>query len=51
MPPQQALERLSRALTDNPAVSVVVASEPDPQAGIEIQRLNLRQELAGTVPA
>lgn len=46
MPVQQALERLSRAVADNPPVNVVVASEPTPNAGILIQRLNLRQDLA-----
>src|SRR4029077_9636272 len=46
MPPLHALERLSRALANNPDVNVVVASEPNPEAGIAIQRLNLRQDLA-----
>jgi hypothetical protein len=45
-PDQQALARLSQALANNPAVNVVVASEPDPEAGVVIQRLNLRQDLA-----
>jgi hypothetical protein len=46
MPAQQSLERLSQALVNNPAVTVVVASEPEPEAGIVLQRLNLRQNLA-----
>jgi hypothetical protein len=46
MPPQQALERLSRALANNPAVTVIVASEPDAEVGVVLQRLTLRQELA-----
>lgn len=47
MPAEQALEHLLRALANNPPVNVVLASEPDPEAGIVIQRLSLRQDLAG----
>jgi hypothetical protein len=47
MPAEQALQRLSQALTNNPAANVVIASEPDPETGIVLQRLTLRQDLAG----
>jgi len=44
MPPQQAIDALRLLLSGNPAVNVLVASEPG-QATI-LQRLNLRQDLA-----
>ena len=46
MPAEQALERLSQALANNPAINVVVASEPDPEEGVVLQRLNLGRDLA-----
>jgi hypothetical protein len=46
MPAEQALERLSQALANNPAINVVVASEPDPEAGVVLQRLTLGVDLA-----
>jgi hypothetical protein len=44
MPPQQAIETLRPLLAGNPAVNVLVASEPAQE--IVLQRLNLRQDLA-----
>jgi hypothetical protein len=44
MPPDQALQNLAQALAANPAINVLVASEPDED--VVIQRLNLRQDLA-----
>ena len=44
MPPEQAIAGLEQAFSGNPAVSVLVAAEPE--GGMVIQRLNLRQELA-----
>jgi hypothetical protein len=44
MPPQEALNTLRPVLAGNPAVNVLVASEPG--QGIIVQRLNLRQDLA-----
>jgi len=44
MPPQQAIQSLGQALANNPAVSVLVASEP--AADLVLQRLNLRQDLS-----
>lgn len=47
MPAEQALQRLSQVLGNNPAANVVIASDPDPETGVVLQRLTLRQELAG----
>lgn len=44
MLPQQAIQSLGQALANNPAVSVLVASEP--AADLVLQRLNLRQDLS-----
>jgi hypothetical protein len=44
MPPQQAIETLRASLDGNPAVSVLVAAEPE--QNVVLQRLNLRQDLA-----
>jgi len=44
MPPQQAIESLGHALAGSPAVSVLVAAEPE--QNVILQRLNLRQDLA-----
>lgn len=44
MPPQQAIQSLGQALANNPAVSVLVASEPS--ADLVLQRLNLREDLS-----
>lgn len=44
MPPQQAIDSLQPVLAGNPAVSVLVASEPGQET--VLQRLNLRQDLA-----
>ena len=46
MPPETALQQLSRALGNNPPVNVLVASEPDPEAGPVLQRLALHRDLA-----
>lgn len=44
MPAEQAFQALRQAVTDNPTVSVLVASEPGED--VVIQRLNLREDLA-----
>ena len=44
MPPQEAINTLRPVLAGNPAVNVLVASEPG--QGFIVQRLNLRQDLA-----
>lgn len=44
MPALQSLQNLTQALAGNPAVTVLVAAEPE--ENIIIQRLNLRQDLA-----
>lgn len=44
MPPLEVLQSLGPALSNNPAINVLVAA--DPEADLIIQRLNLRQELA-----
>ena len=46
MPAEQALRRLSQALANNPPANVMIASEPDPETGIVLQRLTLREDLA-----
>src|SRR6185437_11947898 len=57
MPPLEAIRNLRGAIVDNPAVGVLLASQPEQE--VVLQRLNLRQELAteflmaarGAVPA
>src|SRR5437879_6455501 len=44
MPPLEAIRGLRDAIADNPAVGVLLASEPGQE--VVLQRLNLRQELA-----
>ena len=44
MPAEQAFQALRQAITNNPAVNVLLASEPDED--VVIQRLNLRDDLA-----
>jgi hypothetical protein len=45
MPAQQAIGSLGEALAGNPAVNVVVVAQPEED--LTVQRLNLRQDLAG----
>jgi len=44
MPPDQALQSLRQTLIGDPAVTVLVAAEPEEE--VVLQRLNLRRELA-----
>jgi hypothetical protein len=44
MPPQESLQSLAQALVGNPAVTVVLAAEPENE--VLIQRLNLTDELS-----
>jgi len=46
MPADRSLQQLSTVLSADPAISVLVASEPEVDADAVIQRLNLAQDLA-----
>jgi hypothetical protein len=46
MTAEEALERLSQALSNNPSITIVLGAEPDSTAGILLQRLTIQQDLA-----
>jgi len=46
VPADRSLRQLSNVLNGNPTTAVVIASEPDVDAGVVIQRLNLTDDLA-----